>query len=109
MAAAVAIASLDVLIEEKLPQRSRELGNYFMHSIRERNYLCVGEIRGKGLMIGVEIKKEYGPARKYCERLMDKGILCKETHGQTIRFSPPLVITREEIDWAMKQIEEVLA
>ncbi len=108
LAAAVAIASMDVLIDEKLPQRSMELGIYFMQCLKNLNFKSIREIRGKGLMIGVEIKKEFGTARVFCERLMCKGILCKETHGQTIRFSPPLIITKEELDWALKQIASVL-
>ena len=108
LAAAVAIASMNVLVDEQLAQRSMELGNYFLKCLKNLNLECVREIRGKGLMIGVEIKKEYGTARVYCEKLMCKGILCKETHDQTIRFSPPLIINKDEIDWALKQIEDVL-
>ena len=108
LASAVAIAAMDVLIDEKLPQRSMELGGYFMESLKRINCKCIREIRGKGLMIGVEIKKEFGTARVYCEELMRRGILCKETHGQTIRFSPPLIITKEEIDWALAIIKSVL-
>jgi ornithine--oxo-acid transaminase len=108
LAAAVAIASLDVLIDEKLPQRSMELGSYFMQKLKELNLESIKEIRGKGLMVGVEIKKEFGTARVFCERLMCSGILCKETHGQTIRFSPPLIITKDELDWALKIIERDL-
>jgi ornithine--oxo-acid transaminase len=108
LAAAVAIASLDVLVDEKLPQRSMELGNYFMQCLNNMNFMSVREIRGRGLMIGVEIKKEFSTARGYCEKLMHNGILCKETHDQTIRFSPPLIITKDEIDWALKQIKCVL-
>lgn len=108
LASAVAIASMDVLIDERLPQRSMELGEYFMQSLKKLDCKSIREIRGKGLMIGVEIKKEFGTARVYCEELMRKGILCKETHGQTIRFSPPLIITKEQIDWAVEIIESVL-
>lgn len=108
LAAAVASVSIDVLVDEKLAQRSLELGNYFMHNLLDINSNMVKEIRGKGLMIGVEIKKECGTARPFCEKLMKKGLLCKETHGQTIRFTPPLIITKEELDWALKQIQSVL-
>lgn len=108
LAAAVASASLDVLTDEKLAQRSMELGEYFIKNLINMNSSVVKEIRGKGLMIGVEIKKECGTARPFCEKLMKKGILCKETHGQTIRFTPPLVITKEELNWALKQIQSVL-
>lgn len=108
LAAAVASVSIDVLVDEKLAQRSLELGNYFMHNLLDINSNMVKEIRGKGLMVGVEIKKECGTARPFCEKLMKKGLLCKETHGQTIRFTPPLIITKDELDWALKQIQSVL-
>lgn len=108
LAAAVASVSIDVLVDEKLSQRSLELGNYFMHNLLDINSNMVKEIRGKGLMVGVEIKKECGTARPFCEKLMKKGLLCKETHGQTIRFTPPLIITKDELDWALKQIQSVL-
>ena len=69
----------------------------------------VREVRGRGLLIGVDIKKESGPARPFCEKLRDLGILCKETHEQVIRFAPPLVIQREEIDWILERVKKVLA
>jgi len=68
----------------------------------------VKDVRGKGLLIGVEIKKEYGTARPFCEKLAKLGILCKETHDQVARFAPPLVIKKEEIDWALERIYKVL-
>ena len=108
LAAAVGMAALDVLIEEKLPERAYELGEYFMDKLRKIDSPFVKEVRGKGLLIGVEIKKEHGTARPYCEKLRDLGILAKETHEQVIRFAPPLVITKEEIDWALERIEKVL-
>lgn len=108
LAAAIAEAALEVIVEEKLPQRAEELGNYFMGKLREINSPCVKEIRGRGLLIGVEIKKEFGTARPYCEKLMKLGILAKETHDQVIRFAPPLVITKEEIDWALERIQKAL-
>ena len=108
LAAAVAMAAIDVIIEERLPERAEELGNYFMNRLREINSPYVKEVRGRGLLIGVEIKKEYGSARPFCEKLMELGILAKETHDQVIRFAPPLVITKEEIDWALERIEKVL-
>ncbi len=108
LAAAIAEAALEVIVEEKLPQRAEELGNYFMGKMREINSPCVKEIRGRGLLIGVEIKKEFGTARPYCEKLMKLGILAKETHDQVIRFAPPLVITKEEIDWALERIQKAL-
>lgn len=108
LASAVGLAALEVIIEEKLPEKAEELGNYFMGRLREINSPYVKEVRGRGLLIGVEIKKEYGSARPFCEKLMKLGILAKETHEQTIRFAPPLVITKEEIDWALERIEKVL-
>ncbi len=108
LACAVAIASLEVIIEEDLPGKSFEMGNYFVKRLRDINSPHVREIRGKGLMIGIEIKKESGTARPFCEALKEEGILAKETHHQVIRLAPPLVITKEEIDWAMERIEKVL-
>jgi len=108
MAAAVGEASLDVLIDEKLPERARDMGAYFMKCLKKLESPYVEEVRGKGLLIGVEIKKECGTARPFCEKLMEKGLLCKETHQQTIRFAPPLIITKGEIDWAMEIIAGVL-
>ena len=108
LACAVGIAALDVLVGEKLSERSAEMGAYFMDRLRALRSPKVREIRGKGLLIGVEIKEEHGTARPYCEKLMGLGILAKETHHQVIRFAPPLVITREETDWALERIAKVL-
>jgi ornithine--oxo-acid transaminase len=109
LACAVGIAALDVLVDEKLAQKSDEMGNYFMERLRAMNSPHVKEVRGRGLLIGVHIKDDHGTARPYCEKLMDLGILAKETHGQVIRFAPPLVISREEADWALDRIAKVLA
>jgi len=108
LGAAVARESLKVLIEEKLVENSYELGIYFREQLNKINSPHVKEIRGKGLFIGVELKTESGGARRFCEALMGRGILCKETHSHVIRFAPPLVIKKEEIDWAMTHIKEVL-
>lgn len=108
MAAAVGLASLEVLETERLAERANELGAYFMTQLRNMNSPYVTDIRGKGLLIGVEIKKDHGKARPFCEKLMELGILCKETHDQTIRFAPALTITKEEIDFAMSRIRQVL-
>ena len=108
LGAAIARESIKVLIEEKLVENSFELGKYFMDRLREIKSPHIKEIRGKGLFIGVELKDEAKGARRFCEALMNKGILSKETHENVIRFAPPLVITKEEIDWAMKRIEDVL-
>lgn len=108
LGSAIACAALDVLIDEDLPEKSRKLGEYFMNRLRAIESPHIKEVRGKGLMIGVEIKETSGEARPFCECLMNKGILAKETHRQVIRFAPPLVITKDEIDRALKIIEEVL-
>ena len=108
LGAAVGIASLDVLLEEDLARKSLELGKYFIDELDKLNSPYVKEIRGKGLLIGVEIKEEYGGARKFCEKLMTLGLLCKETHEHTIRFAPPLIISKEEIDHCLSIIKEVL-
>jgi ornithine--oxo-acid transaminase len=109
LGAAVGIASLDVLIEEKLPERAAELGNWFMDELRGIGSPHVEEVRGKGLMVGVVIKESSGTARPFCEALMKRGILAKETHHQVVRFAPPLVISREILEGALESIREVLA
>lgn len=108
LGAAIARESIKVLIEEKLVENSFEMGNYFRGKLSEIKSKHVKEIRGKGLFIGVELHPEAGGARRFCEALKDRGLLCKETHTNVIRFAPPLVITKEEIDWAMEKIAEVL-
>ncbi len=108
LAAAVARAALRVLVEERLAERAAELGEYFMAQLRAIPSPHVREVRGKGLLIGVELKPEAGGARRFCEALQDRGILAKETHEHVIRFAPPLVIDRETIDWALPRIREVL-
>ena len=102
---AVARTALRVLVEEKLVERSAELGAYFLGLLRTLKSPDLKEVRGLGLWIGVELNS---PARPYCEALKEEGILCKETHDHVIRIAPPLVITREEIDWAVPRIEKVI-
>ncbi|MBT2758761.1 ornithine--oxo-acid transaminase [Mesobacillus foraminis] len=104
MACAVSIASLEVLEEEKLAERSLELGNYFADKLKEISNLKIKEVRGRGLFIGVELRE---PARKYCEALKEEGLLCKETHDTVIRFAPPLIISKEELDWAIERINKI--
>ncbi|ACJ34565.1 MULTISPECIES: ornithine--oxo-acid transaminase [Anoxybacillus] len=104
LACAVSIAALDVIVEEKLPERSFELGQYFQEKLREINHPDIKEVRGRGLFIGVEL---HVPARPYCEKLQQEGLLCKETHDTVIRFAPPLVITKEELDWAIEKVKKV--
>jgi ornithine--oxo-acid transaminase len=108
MAAAVGKAALEVLIDEGLPARAAELGSYFKARLTALNSPHVREVRGRGLLIGVELHTSSGAARPYCERLSKLGVLCKDTHGQVIRFAPPLVIERDEIDFALEQVAKVL-
>ncbi|MCX6068722.1 MAG: ornithine--oxo-acid transaminase, partial [Chloroflexi bacterium] len=108
LAAAVARAALRVLVDEKLAERATELGNYFMEQLSEIPSKHVKEVRGRGLLIGVELNKDSGGARRFCEALQHKGILAKETHDYVIRFAPPLVIDKETIDWALPIVREVL-
>ena len=108
LGAAIARESIKVLLEEKLIENSFEMGKYFREKLSEVKSKHVKEIRGKGLFIGVELHPEAGGARRFCEALKDRGLLCKETHTNVIRFAPPLVITKEEIDWAMEKVAEVL-
>lgn len=108
LGAAVAEASLRVIVEEGLPARSDDLGNWLMDRLRAMDSPHVEEVRGRGLMIGVVIRESSGPARPFCERLMERGILAKETHGQVIRLAPPLVIDRDALAWAAEEIESVL-
>jgi ornithine--oxo-acid transaminase len=105
MACAVSIAALDVLVDENLAERSLELGSYLMGKLKDIHSPAIKEVRGRGLFIGVELNE---PARKYCESLKEEGLLCKETHDTVIRFAPPLVITKEELDWAIERIQKVL-
>jgi ornithine--oxo-acid transaminase len=108
LAAAVARASLRVIQEENLVERSREMGEYFIEQLAEIPSPHVKEVRGKGLLIGVELKPEAKGARRFCEAMQERGILAKETHDNVIRFAPPLIIEKETIDWALPAIREVL-
>lgn len=106
MACAVSIASLEVLQDEKLADKSLELGNYFIEQLKKVNHPSIKEVRGRGLFIGVELTEA---ARPYCEELKELGLLCKETHDTVIRFAPPLIISKEELDWALEKINKVFA
>lgn len=108
LAAAVSRAALRVIRDEKLAERSQQLGDYFVEQLSEIPSPHVKEVRGRGLLIGVELKPEAKGARRFCEALQQKGILAKETHDNVIRFAPPLVIDKETIDWALPSIREVL-
>jgi len=109
LACAVAIAALDVLMDEKLVERAAELGEHLRQRLSGLRSPLVREARSLGLWAGVELVAEAGGARKYCYQLKERGLLCKDTHVNTIRLAPPLVITRDELDWAIDQIEAVLA
>ncbi|MCB9989058.1 MAG: ornithine--oxo-acid transaminase [Rhodospirillales bacterium] len=108
IAAAIGIEALAILEEEGLAARSAELGDYLKNKLQSIDSKLITEIRGAGLWIGMDIDPALASARSICEKLQRKGVLCKETHEVTIRFAPPLIITRAEIDWAAQQVEEVL-
>jgi len=105
LACACAIAALEVIEEENLVERSCEIGKYFMRRLMEIDNPIIKEVRGKGLLVGVEFKEN---ARPYCEKLKEEGVLCFETHQTVIRFAPPLIITEEELDWAIDRIKKVI-
>ncbi|TCW37734.1 ornithine--oxo-acid transaminase [Laceyella sacchari] len=106
LACAVSIAALDVLVEDDLTTRSRELGEYFITELKKIENPIIKEVRGKGLFIGMEL---YEKARPYCEALMKEGLLCKETHDNTIRFAPPLTITKEELDLSLEKVRKIMS
>ena len=102
---AVAMAALEVLEEENLVENASEMGEYMLGELKTIHNPHIRDIRGRGLLIGVELDTA---ARPYCERLKEKGLLCKETHGNIIRFAPPLIIGKEDIDWAIARVRQVL-
>ena len=106
LACAVSVAALDVIVEENLADRSLELGKYFIAELKKIENPIIKEVRGKGLFIGMELTEA---ARPYCEALKEKGLLCKETHENVIRFAPPLIIDKMDIDWALEKIREVMS
>ena len=108
LGAAVARTALKVLVEEALIENSAKMGEYFQDQLSEISSPYIQEVRGKGLLVGVELKTSAGGARRFCEALAGKGILAKDTHQNVIRFAPPLVIDRETLDWAIPRIREVL-
>ncbi len=108
LACAIARASLQVIVDENLVENAAKMGEYFMERLSEIPSRHVKEVRGKGLLIGVELKPEAGGARRFCEQLQKRGILAKETHSHVIRFAPPLIIDKETIDWAMPIIYDTL-
>jgi len=108
LAAAIARQALKVLIEEGLIENARQQGEYLMGRLARIESDHIAEVRGRGLLVGVELKPSGGSARRFAEALKDEGLLCKETHENVIRFAPPLIITREDLDWALERIERVL-
>ena len=104
LACAVSIASLEVIEEEALVERSNALGDYFISELRKIDHPAIKEVRGRGLFIGLELHEA---ARPYCEQLAGRNVLCKETHDTVIRFAPPLIISKEDLDWALEQIRAV--
>jgi ornithine--oxo-acid transaminase len=109
LACAVARTALKVLIEEGMIDNAARMGAYFLDGLRSIENPLIKEVRGKGLMIGVEFHPQAGGARQYCKKLMEEGVLCKDTHEHIIRFTPPLIITQDIIDWAMEKIQSVFA
>jgi ornithine--oxo-acid transaminase len=97
-----------VLVDEDMVRHSAEMGEYFLGRLRAISSAHIAEIRGKGLWIGIELKESAGGARRFCEALQHEGLLCKETHETVIRIAPPLTISRDEVDWALEHIENVL-
>lgn len=108
LAAAIARQALKVLTEEGLIENARQQGEYLMGRLARIESDHIAEVRGRGLLVGVELKPSGGSARRFAEALRDEGLLCKETHENVIRFAPPLIITREDLDWALERIERVL-
>jgi len=108
LACAVAREALRVIVDESLPGRAREKGAYLMDCLQEINSPLVAEVRGKGLMVGIQLKPEAGKARRYCEALKTRGVLTKDTQNSIIRLTPPLTIDKEDLDWALEKITDVL-
>ena len=109
LACAIARQVIQMLNTNQYQNQAQELGTHLVNRLNEANFACIETIRARGLWIGVEIKKSFGVARPLCERLMAEGMLCKETHEQTIRIAPPLSISKEEIDWAFEKLSLVLS
>jgi ornithine--oxo-acid transaminase len=108
LACAIARTALDVLVEERLPEYAARLGKQFIAALRAMKSPLVREVRGRGLLIGVELQKEAGGAHDYCEKLLEQGLLCKETREDVIRFTPPLVAKWKDLEWALARIAKVL-
>lgn len=108
LACAVAREALKVLHEENLIENSARMGDYFINKLKELTSPHIKEVRGRGLLIGIELHPQAGGARRFCEALLKEGILCKETHSHVLRIAPPLLIKQEEIDWALERLDKVL-
>jgi ornithine--oxo-acid transaminase len=108
LACAIARAALKVLVEDGLIENAAAMGTYFLAGLRQISSPYIKEVRGKGLMIGLEFYPQAGGARQYCEKLKNNGLLCKDTHDHIIRFTPPLIIAKDQIDWALEIISRVL-
>jgi ornithine--oxo-acid transaminase len=108
LAAAVGHAALRVLVRERLAERAAEQGEYLFEKLRAMNAPCIAQIRGRGLLVGIEIAAAAGSARELCERLAERGVLAKDTHAQVIRLAPPLIVERAEIDWLLEQLRATL-
>ena len=109
LACAVARRVIEILKTDRYQRNAREMGDYLFARLREIKTDKIKEIRGRGLWVGIEFHPAAGTARRYCEALMAKGMLCKDTHEQTMRLAPPLCITKDELDWALERLEGVLA
>ena len=108
MAAAVGRAAIRALVQDRMVENSAEMGAYFLERLQTIQSKHLKEVRGKGLWIGIELHQAAGGARRFCEALQHEGLLCKETHDHVIRIAPPLIIKKEEIDWAVERLEKVL-
>ena len=108
LGAAVGLEALNILVDDDLPAKSAEMGTYLLDQLRRIDSPLIGEVRGRGLFIGIEVNPELGTARAICEALMQRGLLSKETHETVVRLAPPLIISKAEIDWALDQIREVV-
>ncbi len=109
LAAAVGLEALSILVDEKLAERSALLGDHLLSQLKRLDSPLISDVRGKGLFVGIEINPAFGTARSVCEALLRRGVLSKETHATVVRLAPPLVITREQIDWALQQFTDTVA
>lgn len=108
LASAIAREVLAYIQEDQPQHRAKELGEYFVNALRSAGLSKVSAIRGRGLLIGLDVKKEFGKAKPFCSEFLKRGMLCKDTREQTIRFAPPVVVTKKELDWAAEQAQKVL-